>query len=109
LAAACALALGAATAPSAVHADAWTATARVTYYVYGQTMYDGNPVYVGAAACSWDLPLGTVVSFSDGFTAICEDRGLLGDGDPYTWVDLYGAWWAPATYGDFAVVTIVTP
>ncbi|HEU0072955.1 MAG TPA: hypothetical protein VFS30_03020 [Dehalococcoidia bacterium] len=51
-------------------------------------MYNGEPVYEGAAACSWDLPLGTRFAIDNDPTRriyVCADRGLL----PDTWVDIY--------------------
>ena len=56
-------------------------------------MYNGRTVYEGAAACSWDLPLGTrfsIVGDPTGRVYTCEDRGLLAD----TWVDVF--WHDPA-------------
>jgi hypothetical protein len=63
------------------------------------SMYGGRKVYQGAAACSWDLALGTtfyIVGDPTRRVYICEDRGLLRD----TWVDVFwnsprdGWWWA---------------
>lgn len=51
-------------------------------------MYNGETVYEGAAACSWDLPLGTRFAIDNDPTRriyVCADRGLL----PDTWVDIY--------------------
>jgi hypothetical protein len=51
-------------------------------------MYSGVQVFEGAAACSWDLPLGTRFVIEDDPTRriyVCADRGLL----PDTWVDIY--------------------
>jgi len=51
-------------------------------------MYNGDQVYEGAAACSWDLPLGTRFVIQDdptGRVYVCADRGLL----PDTWVDIF--------------------
>jgi hypothetical protein len=51
-------------------------------------MYSGTIVYEGAAACSWDLPIGTRFTIEGDPTGriyVCEDRGLLDD----TWVDIY--------------------
>jgi hypothetical protein len=51
-------------------------------------MYNGEQVYEGAAACSWDLPLGTRFAIDNDPTRriyVCADRGLL----PDTWVDIY--------------------
>ena len=51
-------------------------------------MYNGEPVYEGAAACSWDLPLGTRFAIENDPTGriyVCADRGLLSD----TWVDIF--------------------
>jgi hypothetical protein len=51
-------------------------------------MYNGEPVYEGAAACSWDLPLGTrfvIEGDPTHRTYVCADRGYLSD----TWVDIF--------------------
>lgn len=51
-------------------------------------MYNGRRVYEGAAACSWNLVIGTrfrIVGDPTGRTYICEDRGLLTN----TWVDIF--------------------
>jgi hypothetical protein len=51
-------------------------------------MYNGSKVYEGAAACSWDLPIGTkfyIVGDPTDRVYVCEDRGLLED----TWVDIF--------------------
>ncbi len=57
------------------------------------SMYNGERVYQGAAACSFDLPLGTAFRIAGdptGRVYVCKDRGLL---DP-TWVDIY--WYDPS-------------
>lgn len=51
-------------------------------------MYNGHKVYEGAAACSWNLAIGTRFRISGdptGRVYICEDRGLLTN----TWVDIF--------------------
>jgi hypothetical protein len=51
-------------------------------------MYNGRKVYQGAAACSWNLPIGArfhIVGDPTKRTYICEDRGLLAN----TWVDVF--------------------
>jgi hypothetical protein len=51
-------------------------------------MYNGRKVYQGAAACSWDLSIGTRFVIDGDPTQrayVCEDRGLLSD----TWVDVF--------------------
>lgn len=55
-------------------------------------MYNGRKVYEGAAACSWNLPIGTrfvIVGDPTHRIYTCEDRGLL----PNTWVDIF--WYHP--------------
>lgn len=55
-------------------------------------MYNGQRVYQGAAACSFDLPIGTrFVIHGDPTRRVyrCDDRGLL----TATWVDIY--WYDP--------------
>ncbi|MCS6800526.1 MAG: hypothetical protein RMM58_07180 [Chloroflexota bacterium] len=60
---------------------------RVSYYLpTGRATFSGIPPFVGAAACSWDIPLGTVAVFKDGRPVICLDRGNLGSEG---WIDLY--------------------
>jgi hypothetical protein len=57
------------------------------------SMYGGEPVYEGAAACSWDLPLDTAFYIEGDPTQriyVCKDRGLLQN----TWVDIF--WNNPA-------------
>ena len=56
-------------------------------------MYNGRKVYEGAAACSWNLSIGTEFLILGDPTRriyVCEDRGLLND----TWVDVF--WHKPA-------------
>ena len=51
-------------------------------------MYNGRQVYEGAAACSWNLAIGTkfvIIGDPTHRVYICEDRGLL----PNTWVDIF--------------------
>src|SRR5262249_3675336 len=51
-------------------------------------MYNGTIVYEGAAACSWDLSIGTRFRILGDPTARiyrCDDRGLLAN----TWVDIF--------------------
>ena len=51
-------------------------------------MYNGHKVYEGAAACSWNLAIGTRFRISGdptGRVYACEDRGLLTN----TWVDIF--------------------
>ncbi len=82
----------------------YTTIARITYYTEAGVMADGNWTYAGAAACSNDLPLGTVVALR-GDRYVCEDRGLLTP----TWVDLFapdGASWVPQTYGDWTTIEV---
>lgn len=64
-------------------------------------MANGRGVYEGAAACSYDLPLGTRFYIHGDPTARvyrCDDRGLL----PNTWVDIF--WYAPADGWDWQAV-----
>jgi len=56
-------------------------------------MANGHIVYEGAAACSWNLQIGTkfvIEGDPTGRIYTCEDRGLLDN----TWVDIF--WHAPA-------------
>jgi hypothetical protein len=56
-------------------------------------MFNGRKVYEGAAACSWNLPIGTrfvIVGDPTHRIYTCEDRGLLAN----TWVDIF--WYYPS-------------
>ncbi len=56
-------------------------------------MFNGEWVYEGAAACSWNLPLDTafyIVGDPTQRIYVCKDRGLLDD----TWVDIF--WYHPS-------------
>jgi len=74
-------------------------------------MYGGDWVYEGAAACSWNLPLGTafyIVGDPTQRIYVCKDRGLLED----TWVDIF--WYHPddgydwqSNVGRFGTIFIV--
>lgn len=78
-------------------------TSTLTFYdCLGQgfcgTMANGRKVHEGAAACSYNLALGTMFTISGDPTNrvyICEDRGML----PNTHVDIFwndpkdGYWW----------------
>lgn len=64
--------------------------ARVTFYQdYGVTA-SGLVTAPGLAGCSYDIPLFTYVRV-DGDLYLCADRGLIGAGVPYSWIDI----WAP--------------
>jgi hypothetical protein len=101
----------ASTAP-AHHAARWTAYSRITAYTQPGITASGETTVEGyTAACSYDIPLQAVVILPDGQTRVCTDRGTLGNGSGYSWVDIYtaGDWsWVPATYGDYALVTVVS-
>lgn len=56
-------------------------------------MYGGEWVYEGAAACSWNLPIGAAFYVEGDPTQriyVCKDRGLLAN----TWVDIF--WYYPS-------------
>ncbi|HXF51609.1 MAG TPA: hypothetical protein VNM43_08010 [Dehalococcoidia bacterium] len=67
--------------------------ARITFYAcigngFCNTMAGGKEPYEGAAACSYDLPLGTrlqIVSDPTRRIYTCEDRGYLSP----TWIDVF--------------------
>jgi len=83
---------------------------RVTYYYpTGNPMYSGHYPFEGAAACSWNFPLGTQLAFADGRVVTCLDRGHLGWSG---WVDVFV--WGPAagrlvaeSYSPYADVTVL--
>lgn len=66
--------------------DDITVDVRLTYYhATGDPMYNGVYPYPGAAACSWDFPLGTILATANGDVLTCADRGML----PERWVDVF--------------------
>ena len=76
-------------------------------------MYNGEPVYEGAAACSWDLAIGTqffIPGDPTGRLYVCKDRGLL----PDTHVDIFwhhpdDGWRWQAVVGSLGTIDIVEP
>jgi hypothetical protein len=76
-------------------------------------MYNGRRVYEGAAACSWNLPIGTRFTIDGdptGRVYICEDRGLLAN----TWIDVFwhdpaDGWRWQAAVGRRGTIEIVEP
>jgi 3D (Asp-Asp-Asp) domain-containing protein len=83
-------------------------TVRVTFYTLRGVMFNGEHVHEGAAACSWNLPLGTLVEFDDGRQVVCTDRGHLGNAG---WIDVWmpdyatGLTEVEGRYGMWATVT----
>jgi hypothetical protein len=103
--------------PASVRVNSVISSVNVTFYDcldggFCGRMYNGEPVYEGAAACSWNLPIGTafyIVGDPTGRIYVCKDRGLLDD----TWVDIF--WHDPkdgyvwqATVGRYATIAIVS-
>lgn len=85
---------------------------RTTYFLERGVTYSGAYTRPGVAACSFDLALGTRLRFSDGREVVCLDRGRLGNGYPYSWVDVWAASPAEgrrlaATYGSVTVVEVI--
>ena len=76
-------------------------------------MYNGRRVYEGAAACSWNLAIGTRFTIDGdptGRVYICEDRGLLAN----TWIDVFwhdpaDGWRWQAAVGRRGTIEIVEP
>ena len=74
-------------------------------------MYNGRKVREGAAACSWNLPIGTKLKITGDPTKrtyTCEDRGELDD----TWVDVFwndpkDGWKWQASVGRFGTIEVV--
>lgn len=63
------------------------ASMRLTYYLpTGSPTASGPWPYSGSAACSWNLPFGTLVELPDGTQLTCIDRGHLGSSG---WVDAF--------------------
>ena len=75
-------------------------------------MYNGEQVYEGAAACSWNLPLGTrfvIEGDPTGRTYVCADRGYLAD----TWVDIFfhsptDGWAWQSSVGRYSSILIIS-
>lgn len=70
-------------------------------------MYNGEYPYAGAAACSWNLAIGTWVYLPDGTALQCLDRGYLSP----THIDVYveSHWEGQeliAEYGDWTEIWI---
>lgn len=83
-------------------------TARLTFYTAtGNPMANGEWPYEGAAACSYDIPLGTWVYLPDGMPLQCLDRGNL----EITHIDAYAESYSEGKelieqYGDWTEVWI---
>lgn len=89
--------------------SAETTTNRVTFYVLRGTMYSGYQTHWGAAACSWNYPIGTVLELPDGFRVTCLDRGHLGWNG---WIDIWSpdmatGYWLARQYGDWTRATVI--
>lgn len=71
----------------------WCGPSMVTGYVrtdFSGRTYDGTSIYTHEpiAAASWDVKLGSIAHI-DGVGAFrVADRGMLGNGNPYPWVDV---------------------
>lgn len=52
--------------------------------------YDGTPVMTGEpiVGASWNIPMGAVVQIAGLGQYRVADRGKLGNGDPYSWIDV---------------------
>ena len=97
----------------------WINNVNITFYDclsqgFCGHMYGGKIVYEGAAACSWNLAIGThftIVGDPTERVYVCEDRGLL----PNTWVDIFwhdpsDGWLWQASVGRSATIEIlITP
>jgi len=91
--------------PGAAHGSLTVAT---TFYAFEGVMASGRWTYYGAAACSYDFDLGTVLRFLDeGRTVTCEDRGALGG----MAVDIFdpAGWTTVAPWGRYREVEVVVP
>lgn len=88
----------------------WGQAVRLTYYLpTGDPMYSGIYPYSGAAACSWNFPIGTVLEFPYGDQVVCLDRGMLGSSgwvDRFVWSHGEGLYWE-SLYGQWTSVTVV--
>ncbi len=83
------------------------ARVRLTYYVEAGRTYSGQQTYAGSTACSWNWPIGTRFVFRDGETVVCNDRGMLGSGNPIGWLDLWRRPDLVRKYGDYATVEVL--
>jgi hypothetical protein len=102
------LAIGAALV-GVIRVRAEPATVRFTVYVDRGVMYSGYQTHWGAAACSWNYPIGTQLELPDGMVVTCLDRGMLGSSG---WIDA----WMPdmatarayqAHYGNWTTATVI--
>lgn len=67
--------------------EASAAGMRLTYYLpTGNPTASGAWPYPGSAACSYNLPFGSIVELPDGTQLVCIDRGHLGAAG---WVDVF--------------------
>lgn len=84
----------------------------ITYYHWtGNRMANGEYPFIGAAACSTDIRMGTVVLFPDGRVVVCSDRGHLGNRG---WIDIYAdsreaGREIARTYGSETTVSLFVP
>ena len=62
-------------------------TLRLTYYHDRGITASGAQAGPGVAACSADLPFGTILRLPDGRRVTCQDRGLLHE----PWLDVWVA------------------
>ena len=100
-----------AAAAAVAQAPAWTVDARVTHYDEAGSVYCAGYSFTVAGetvACSWDLPCGAAIYAEGVYLGTCEDRGLLGWGDP-SWIDVYcpGCYWLDAAYAGGVSVEVV--
>lgn len=84
----------------------YSLSVRVTYYTLSGKMRNGAYVHHGAAACSSNIPMGSVVVFKDGLRVVCEDTGLLGASG---WIDVWGDTGVVSRYGDRTTVQVFGP
>lgn len=97
--------------PAPLHARSravWETVGRITFYQESGVTASGVYTAPDMVACSTDIALGATV-WIDGDPYACTDRGELGDGSAYTWLDIYApdGWsWVPQRYGSWADVIV---
>ena len=76
---------------------------RLTYYLLVGVTYSGAWTVPGTAACSWNLPLGSVIDLPEGEQFVCRDRGLLGSSG---WLDVWHRPDVAQKYGRYVLATV---
>jgi hypothetical protein len=80
----------------------WCGPAKITGYLRtggNAHTYDGTPIWTDEpiVAASWDVQIDSIVDIDDLGTFRVADRGMLGNGNPTTWIDV-AVWTLPEAY-----------